>query len=379
MDGFSLALIFIAALFLAYANGANDNFKGVATLYGSKTVSYKKALFWTTLTTALGSIVALYLASELIIVFKGKGLVPDAVMQMQSFPLAVGISAAITVMLATILSLPVSTTHALIGALAGAGWIASESGINWTRLSGKFFLPLIAGPLISLALAYIIYPLFKRLREKLKIGQETCLCVGKKVIATVPVHVTSKSDFIANYSTSITIPEAIIADKAHCRTSYSGSLVGVSARSALGALHYFSSGLVCFARGLNDTPKIAALLLIGSRFNLNTSIFVVGFAMLIGGLMHSKRIAATMGNNITTMNPGQAFTANLITGIMVFGASKAGVPVSTTHVSCGSIFGIGAVNKTINMKILSHILLAWITTLPLGFLLGAILMKTLNN
>ena len=56
------ALIFMPALILAYANGANDNFKGVATLYGSKTSTYQRALMWTTLTTALGSIMALYLA-----------------------------------------------------------------------------------------------------------------------------------------------------------------------------------------------------------------------------------------------------------------------------------------------------------------------------
>jgi len=91
----SLILIFLSAIFLAYANGTNDNFKGVATLYGSKTASYSKALFWTTIMTALGSIIALYFASELIIVFKGKGLVPDSIMQMESFPLAVGIGAAI--------------------------------------------------------------------------------------------------------------------------------------------------------------------------------------------------------------------------------------------------------------------------------------------
>ena len=133
METVFLAFIFLAALFLAYANGANDNFKGVATLYGSNTTNYKRALIWATLTTALGSLMTLYLASELIIVFKGKGLVPENIIQMQNFPLAVGIGAALTVMLATFLNLPVSTTHALIGALAGAGWIASETGRGWPR------------------------------------------------------------------------------------------------------------------------------------------------------------------------------------------------------------------------------------------------------
>ena len=374
----TITFIFLTTLFLAYANGANDNFKGVATLYGSKTLDYKKALAWTTFTTALGCGLAMFLAGELIIVFKGKGLVPEDVILMQNFPLAVGAGAAITVMLATFLNLPVSTTHALIGSLAGAGWIATEAGINWEKLSKAYFFPLVAGPILSIVLTYIVYLLFKRLRTNLNIQQETCLCIGEKIIATAQSHTMTKNDFINNFSTSIGLPEPLVASKAYCRSSYSGQFAGISARQFLDGLHYLSSGLVCFSRGLNDTPKIVALLLIGSRFDLNFSILAVGIAMITGGLIHSKRIAVTMGKKVTEMNPGQAFTANFITGIIVLGASKIGMPVSTTHVSCGSIFAIGAANKKINLKILFQILLAWITTLPLGFIFGLVLMSALG-
>ena len=374
----TITFIFLTTLFLAYANGANDNFKGVATLFGSKTLGYKKALAWTTFTTALGCGFAMFLAGELIIVFKGKGLVPDDVILMQNFPLAVGAGAAITVMLATFLNLPVSTTHALIGSLAGAGWIATEAGINWEKLSKAYFFPLVAGPILSIVLTYIIYLLFRRLRADLNIQQETCLCIGEKVIATAQSHTMTKSDFINNFSTSIALPEPLVASKAYCRSSYSGQFAGISARQFLDGLHYLSSGLVCFSRGLNDTPKIVALLLIGSRFDLNFSILAVGIAMITGGLIHSMRIAVTMGKKVTEMNPGQAFTANFITGIIVLGASKVGMPVSTTHVSCGSIFAIGAANKKINLKVLFQILLAWVTTLPLGFIFGLVLMSALG-
>ena len=370
--------IFLATLFLAYANGANDNFKGVATLYGSGTTNYKKSLIYATITTSLGSLMALYLASELIIVFKGKGLVPDNVIQMQSFPLAVGIGAALTVMSSTFFNLPVSTTHALIGALAGAGWVSSETGIYWNVLSKAYFLPLIAGPILSLLLAFIIYPLFKRIREKLNIDQETCFCVGEKVVATAQGHGITKEQFENNYQTSLVLPEATVASQAYCQSSYSGKFAGISAKNILDGLHYLSSGLVCFSRGLNDTPKIAALLLIGSRFDLNISILVVSIAMAVGGLIHSKRIAVTMGEKVTAMNPGQAFTANLITGVMVLVASRFGLPVSTTHVSCGSIFGIGISKRNIDLKVLSHIIFAWVTTLPMGFMFGLIIISTLN-
>ena len=72
-------LLFLAACFLAYSNGANDNFKGVATLFGSGTTNYKKAIGWATITTALGSISAIFLAEELVKNFSGKVHKPDLI------------------------------------------------------------------------------------------------------------------------------------------------------------------------------------------------------------------------------------------------------------------------------------------------------------
>jgi len=373
----SVLAIFLFGMLLAYANGANDNFKGVATLYGSGAASYRRALVWTSLATFAGALTALVLARELIIVFKGVGLVPDDVIQLQAFPLAVGLGAATTVLLATRLSLPVSTTHALIGALAGAGWMASPIGIDEARLAEKFFLPLIAGPALAIGLALALYPLLRRLRRRLGVEPETCLCVGNKVIASVPVAMASKAEVLRLVGGELTLPHVTLDSEAYCRSTYRGAVAGVSVKRLIDAVHYLSSGLVCFARGLNDTPKIAALLLIGSRFPLEASIFAVGIFMLLGGLAHSRRIAETMGHRITDMNPGQALTANLVTGALVLGASRIGVPVSTTHVSCGSLFGIGAVTGRAHGRTIGRILLAWATTLPLGMLLGATAMGAL--
>ena len=72
----TLILLFVATLFLSYWNGANDNFKGVATLYGSGTVSYRTAITLATLATFAGSVCAIFLAQELMTSFSGKGLVP---------------------------------------------------------------------------------------------------------------------------------------------------------------------------------------------------------------------------------------------------------------------------------------------------------------
>ena len=100
MSIYLVLLIAVAVFFLAYSNGANDNFKGVATLFGSGVTNYRKALIWATVTTLAGSLLALVLAHGLVDKFKGKGLVPDEIITQPAFILSVSLGAALTVMLA---------------------------------------------------------------------------------------------------------------------------------------------------------------------------------------------------------------------------------------------------------------------------------------
>ena len=102
----------VAMLLVAYANGANDNFKGVATLFGSATTGYRTALRFGTAATLAGALASLVLAQGLVARFSGRGLVPDALTRDATFLVAVGLAAAGTVLLAVLLGLPISTTHA---------------------------------------------------------------------------------------------------------------------------------------------------------------------------------------------------------------------------------------------------------------------------
>jgi inorganic phosphate transporter, PiT family len=129
---------------------------------------------------------------------------------------------------------------------------------------------------------------------------------------------------------------------------------------------------VSFARGLNDTPKIAALLLVVPVVGSFGSVGMVALIIACGGFISARRVAETMSRKITPMNHGQGFTANLVTGIIVIGASRLGMPVSTTHVSCGALFGIGTITRQARWGMIGKILAAWLTTLPLGAALGAI-------
>ena len=109
--------LLIAVLFLTFSNGANDNFKGVATLWGSGTLNYRTALALATITTFAGSVCSYFFAEALIKNFSGKGLVPDEIAHSVNFVLSVALSAGTTVLLATRLGFPISTTHGLVGAL----------------------------------------------------------------------------------------------------------------------------------------------------------------------------------------------------------------------------------------------------------------------
>ncbi|MDA1044069.1 MAG: inorganic phosphate transporter [Verrucomicrobia bacterium] len=162
----------------------------------------------------------------------------------------------------------------------------------------------------------------------------------------------------------------VFGDKESCeaiaRVRYHGHVLGIQAHQLLDALHYLSAGAVSFARGLNDTPKIVALSVTAGMVGLELNIGLVAAAIALGGLLSAKKVASTMSYKITAMNHGQGFTANLMTAILVIFASRIGVPVSTTHVSCGSLFGIGLVNGQARWKAIGGICSAWILTLPIA-------------
>ena len=363
----TLMIIMLVGWLLAFGNGANDTFKGVATIYGSGTASYRTALIWATLATALGSVVAIFLAGKLLAAFSGKGLVPVTVAGEIGFAGAVALGAAGTVLLATRLSFPISTTHALIGALVGAGLVASSSGIDTAVLVNSFMLPLLTSPFIAILLTATLYPYFRQQREKLAIDHETCICIGKRVVASVPGRLAANEAIEFAESLSLDID-----DVTTCQVRYQGHVVGIRASTLLDAAHFFTAGLVSFARGLNDTPKIAALLIVGNLVAPGNALLTVGAAMALGGLLGARRIAETMSHRITEMTPGQGFTANIVTAALVIGASNFGLPVSTTHVSCGSLFGIGFITRQAHWRAIRNILLAWAITLPVAGVLGAL-------
>ena len=365
MDVMNIVLVG-SVLGLAYANGANDNFKGVATLLGSRTTNYRTALWWATSTTFAGSCAALWMSKGLVRAFSGAGLVPAGLAQQPSFLMAVGLGAALTVMLATLLGFPISTTHALTGALVGGGLMAAGP-VNISVLGQKFFLPLAVSPMLSLAMTGALYPTFCFLRVRLGIERQMCLCIDGGVVE--PVHVRPDGTAVLQATGTI----LTVGQMKACAERYHGKVLGIDSQWILDGLHVLSAGAVSFARGLNDTPKITALLVAASALHLGLTagLLLTGIGMAVGGLLNARRVATTMSERITAMNHGQGFTANLTTAFLVLFASHWGLPVSTTHVSCGSLFGLGTVNQSAKWGVIRNILLSWLVTLPLAALLAA--------
>lgn len=355
-----------AVLFLAYTNGANDNFKGVATLFGSRTADYRRALAWATVTTFAGSLAAIGMSAGLIRVFSGNGLVPASAAAHPGFLLAVGLGAALTVLLATLTGFPISTTHALTGALVGAGWTAVGSQVNLAVLGRTFFVPLAVSPVLSLAFARLLYPLLRAARERAGITKEICLCVGPR---REPVALQPGGTAVLR-STGAALS---VGEMRQCVEQYRGVLLGLDSQRLVDAAHFLSAGAVSFARGLNDAPKIVALLLAAQALSLDrrAGLFLTAAAMALGGIVSARRVADTMSRRITGMNHGQGFAANLVTSVLVIFASRLGVPVSTTHVSCGALFGIGMANRRADWGVIRNVILSWVVTLPAAAALAA--------
>ena len=308
-----VALLIIAVALVAYVNGANDNFKGVASLYGSGTASYKLAMRWSALTTAAGAVASVFGTARLMQMFSGKGLVPDALTAEPLFLLSVAVGTMLTGGMATRLGFPVSTTHALTGALVGAGLCADASKVVWSKLGSAYALPLILGPVLAVIVGVVLYRVMRPL-------------------GLVPDHRTRLLD----------------------------------------ALHYLSAGAVCFARGMNDTPKMVALLGGMAAMSGATSFGLITLAMIAGGVISARRVAETLAHKITDMNPGQGLVANITTAGLVILGSVQGLPLSTTHVTVGSLLGIGITTNQAKWRTIVPVLLAWVITLPCAALLAAI-------
>lgn len=326
MDAMTLFGLSGAAL-LAFANGANDISKSIATLIGSGESGYRKSVVIVSLAVACGAVMASAWAVKMTLLFTKGMLSPQAQIN-QAFALAILAGSIGWVLLSTRLGMPVSTTHAIVGSTVLTGVYAfGFHQVLWSSVMKKVALPLILSPIVAFGLAFLIFRLFFWL----------------------------------------------------CRKKYCLDCHWAHWMSAI------SSG---FARGLNDTPKIAALGLV-FYYLLDPTVQVaprwffllLAVANALGGMVMGLRVTETLAHKVTRMDHLEGFAANLATSTMVIATAIKGFPVSTTHVSGSAIMGMGVRKgfSSLNWRVVGEICLAWLVTLPTAGFLGTATYWVLNQ
>jgi len=139
--------------------------------------------------------------------------------------------------------------------------------------------------------------------------------------------------------------------------------------------------LASLARGANDTPKIMAMLLLGSAVASWPSVTVqlgtlaaVAFAMGLGSYIGGFRVTEVLAEKVTRMDHAEGLSANLTTSSLVLVSATMGLPVSTTHVSSSAIIGMGLLKgiRAVRWTTVRDMVLAWVVTLPVAGILAAL-------
>jgi inorganic phosphate transporter, PiT family len=359
---------FFLVAILSFANGSNDVSKGIATLVGSGVTDYQKAILWGTVWTIIGGLLGIVFSMAMVKTFTSGILAEEAGSFSASIPIAVICGASCWVLLASKTGLPVSTTHAITGALCGTGLAAwGVDGIQWVTLSQKVFLPLAVSPLLAFGLVFLISPIIHR---NLSGWKGHCVCVLPIRRARLAMEQSGSVRMIPAQTELATV-----VNDPQCELPQVFSL-----RLSPDSFHWMTSGLTSLARGLNDAPKMVALLIGLSLYSglERSSVMMIGFTLVaagmgVGSYIGGRKVTQFLAEKVTRMDHLEGFSANLATSILVTFAARFGLPVSTTHLSSSAIIGVGLRGRSgkIHWKMVGEMTLAWVLTLPISGFLSA--------
>jgi len=363
--GVFIILASVVGGYMALNIGANDVANNMGPAVGARALTMTGALVIAAVFEALGAI----LAGGEVVATVSKGIIDPSLIPSSgvfiSVMLAALFAAALWVNLATVISAPVSTTHAIVGGVMGAGIAAAGIAVvNWGTMS-----KIAASWVISPLLGGVVAALFLGFMKVAIIDQEDKIAAAKR---WVPVLVAIMAGVFSAYlivkglkrvwTPEVWLVAAIAA--AICAAAY-WTVKPLVARRAEGlenrstSVHgLFTLPLICsaallaFAHGSNDVanavgPLAAIIGAAGSggvaaKVEIPLWVILIGAAGIsVGLVLYGPKLIRRVGEEITKLNPMRAYCVALSAAVTVIVASTLGLPVSSTHIAVGAVFGVG--------------------------------------
>ncbi|HRR95825.1 MAG TPA: inorganic phosphate transporter [Candidatus Ratteibacteria bacterium] len=314
-------LIILSSLYMGWSMGANDAANCVGADIGSGVMKLRDGIIITCVFSFLGSI----LLGHKVIKTIGKGVVPLNLLpplQSDLISLAAILGAAIWVTIATYKKYPVSTSHSIVGAVAGGG-LAFKTVIQWMKIK-QIFICWVLTPFGSAIITILLYPLIK---------------------------------FIFSFS-------AI--------KKYEKGLILFSI--------YVTSAYLAFSWGANDVANATGILIGTGNITPNGAAIIGALAITLGITTWGYKVIETIGFNIVQLTPLMTIAVEVSSAINIHLYTHYGIPVSTSHSIVGAIWGIGILQgiKTINWKIEKDIMLTWALTPVISGLITFIFLRIIN-
>ncbi len=364
----SLVMVVAAVIgaYMAMNIGANDVANNVGPAVGSKALTLGGAIVIAAIFEAAGAIIA---GGDVVTTIKGGIIDPAAIGDPMTFVwlmMAALLAAAIWLNLATTLGAPVSTTHSIVGGVMGGGIAAAGWGIaNWGtvgQIAASWVISPLLGGLLAAALLYLIKRSITYQGDLIAAAKRrvpwflalmawafgTYLVVkGLKKIVEVP--------FLGAAVIGLVIA-AIVFFLARPIVARSADGMKENSKASVNRLFtlplIFAAALLSFAHGSNDVANA-----VGPLAAINDALTQAGTAaeaaiplwvLLIGALglavglaLYGPKLIRTVGHEITDIDPMRAYCIAMAATLTVILASQLGLPVSTTHVTIGAVFGVG--------------------------------------
>lgn len=393
---------FIIGFYMAWNIGANDVANSMASAVGAKAITVRQAVMIASVLNLLG---AVFIGSHVADTLR-KGIVSNEILNDPHTAfvgaLAALLSAALWVSFATWKSMPISTTHAIVGAMLGFGLIAGGvDAIHWIKLT-SVVMSWIISPLFSVIISYTMFTIIKRLiisrddsfNRALKLSPFFVGLSLSIIILSFLFKTPLGKQLSVNAPTAILISVAL----AGCCGLFARSLLArVKKKSdsdgGEGIFRFIQVGTACYvalAQGANDVANAIAPLAVIYFFvktgTVGDQVPVPFFLLLFGGVgialgivMAGKRVMETLGTRITHLSNTRGFCVEFAAATTVLIASKLGLPVSTTHAAVGGVVGVGISGgmEALNLRLVYEIVLYWLLTLPAAAITCMVIYKLL--